>query len=231
MSPGVAELSPSPYVALHPDDAARIGVAEGDLLELAGDSLTDRLPVKIRSDPCRRHGGCAGWVKQGVCDIASWLVCIAKGGCIVNDILQNLTIVVGVLLVVLTIAGGLIWLERRLLAFFQDRLGPNRAGPFGLLQVVADMIKIFTKEDWIPPFADKAVFVLAPGILVATTLMSFAMIAWAPRIVVANLNVGPAVRAGDVLVRRLQRGVGWLVIEQQVLAARWPASSRADARL
>ena len=47
LSPGVAELSPSPYVALHPDDAARIGVAEGDLLELAGDSLTERLPVKI----------------------------------------------------------------------------------------------------------------------------------------------------------------------------------------
>ena len=50
----------------------------------------------------------------------------------------------------------LIWLERRLLALWQDRYGPNRVGPFGLLQVVADMIKLFTKEDWIPPFADQA---------------------------------------------------------------------------
>jgi NADH-quinone oxidoreductase subunit H len=108
----------------------------------------------------------------------------------VNDIVYPLTIIVGVLLVVLTIAGGLIWLERRLLALFQDRLGPNRAGPFGLMQVVADMIKIFTKEDWIPPFADKVVFVLAPSILVGTTLMSFAMIACAPGVVVSDLNIG-----------------------------------------
>lgn len=107
-----------------------------------------------------------------------------------NDVVVSLLIVVGVLLVVLTIAGALIWVERRLLAFWQDRLGPNRVGPFGLLQVVADMIKIMTKEDWIPPFADKAVFVLAPAILVITTLMSFAVITFAPGIVVSDLNVG-----------------------------------------
>ena len=60
----------------------------------------------------------------------------------------------------LSIAAGLIWLERRLLGLWQDRYGPNRVGPFGLLQVIADVIKIFMKEDWIPPFADRAVFVL-----------------------------------------------------------------------
>jgi NADH-quinone oxidoreductase subunit H len=92
--------------------------------------------------------------------------------------------------VALTIAAGLIWVERRLLALWQDRYGPNRVGPFGLLQVMADMIKIFFKEDWIPPFADKAVFVLAPTIVLVTVLMSFAVLPIAPGIVVCNLNVG-----------------------------------------
>ena len=74
-------------------------------------------------------------------------------------------IIAGVLLIVLTIAAGLIWVERRLLSVWQDRLGPNRVGPFGLGQVIADTIKLFFKEDWVPPFSDRPVFVLAPGIL------------------------------------------------------------------
>jgi NADH-quinone oxidoreductase subunit H len=100
-----------------------------------------------------------------------------------------LAIVFGVLIGALTIAAGLIWLERRLLALWQDRYGPNRVGPFGLLQVLADMIKIFFKEDWIPPFADKVVFVLAPAIIVVTVLMSFAVLPVGPGIVIADLNV------------------------------------------
>ena len=98
--------------------------------------------------------------------------------------------IIGVLIVALSSATGLIWLERRLLALWQDRYGPNRVGPFGLLQVVADMIKIFTKEDWIPPFADKPVFVLAPAIIVVTVLMTFAVLPIAPGIIVTNLNIG-----------------------------------------
>jgi NADH-quinone oxidoreductase subunit H len=98
--------------------------------------------------------------------------------------------IIGVLIVALSLASGLIWLERRLLALWQDRYGPNRVGPFGLLQVVADMIKIFTKEDWIPPFADKPVFVLAPAIIVVTVLMTFAVLPIAPGIIVADLNIG-----------------------------------------
>ena len=98
--------------------------------------------------------------------------------------------IVVVLAVALTLAAGLIWLERRLLALWQDRYGPNRVGPFGLLQVVADMIKIFFKEDWIPPFADKAVFVLAPAVIVVTVLMSFAVLPIAPGIIVSDLNIG-----------------------------------------
>ncbi|MGB8131285.1 MAG: NADH-quinone oxidoreductase subunit NuoH [Candidatus Angelobacter sp.] len=98
--------------------------------------------------------------------------------------------IIGLLIVALSIASGLIWLERRLLALWQDRYGPNRVGPFGLLQVVADMIKIFTKEDWIPPFADKPVFVLAPAIIVVTVLMTFAVLPIAPGIIVTDMNVG-----------------------------------------
>jgi NADH-quinone oxidoreductase subunit H len=89
----------------------------------------------------------------------------------------------------LTAASGLIWLERRLLALWQDRYGPNRVGPFGILQVVADMVKIFTKEDWIPPFADKPIFVLAPAIIMLTVLMSFAIVPFAPGIGVIDMNI------------------------------------------
>jgi NADH-quinone oxidoreductase subunit H len=96
----------------------------------------------------------------------------------------------GILFAALTLAAGLIWLERRLLAVWQDRYGPNRVGPFGLLQVMADMIKIFSKEDWVPPFADKWVFVLAPAIIMITVLMSFTVLPIAPGMIVTDLNVG-----------------------------------------
>jgi NADH-quinone oxidoreductase subunit H len=91
---------------------------------------------------------------------------------------------------VLTLSALCIWLERRLLGLWQERFGPNRLGPGGILQSLADMIKIFTKEDWIPPFADKVVFVLTPTIVVVTTLMSFAVVPLAPGFVVADLNMG-----------------------------------------
>lgn len=91
---------------------------------------------------------------------------------------------------IMTVAALLIWLERRLLALWQDRYGPNRTGPFGLLQVLADLIKIFTKEDWIPPFADRIVFFISPAIIVLATLMSFAIIPFAPGVQVVDLNIG-----------------------------------------
>ena len=106
------------------------------------------------------------------------------------EIIRSLLIVFVGLAVILGMASGLIWLERRLLALWQDRYGPNRVGPFGLLQVLADVIKILMKEDWIPPFADRPVFVMAPAITVATTLMSFAIIVVAPGITVVDLGIG-----------------------------------------
>lgn len=91
---------------------------------------------------------------------------------------------------VIVVAAMLIWVERRLLSFWQERLGPNRVGPFGLLQVVADMIKIFTKEDWVPPFADRVSFVIAPAIIMTVILLSFAVIPFAPSIGVIDSNIG-----------------------------------------
>jgi NADH-quinone oxidoreductase subunit H len=99
-------------------------------------------------------------------------------------------IIGGVLFALLNTAAGLIWVERRMLALWQDRYGPNRAGPFGLLVVLADTIKLFFKEDWIPPFADKVVFVFAPGVVMLSVLMSFVVMPFAPGIVVADLNIG-----------------------------------------
>ncbi len=107
-----------------------------------------------------------------------------------SEIVKYLLIIVGVLGVMLSIAALLIWYERRMLSLWQDRYGPNRVGPFGLLQVMADMIKIFFKEDWIAPFADKWVFIFAPTIVVAAVLMGFAVVPFAPGIVVNDMNIG-----------------------------------------
>ncbi|TAN23102.1 MAG: NADH-quinone oxidoreductase subunit NuoH [Acidobacteria bacterium] len=96
----------------------------------------------------------------------------------------------GILFFALNIAAFLIWVERRLLAVWQDRYGPNRVGPFGLLQPLADAVKLFFKEDWIPPFADKWPFIVAPAIVAATVLMGFAVVPFASGIVVTDLNIG-----------------------------------------
>jgi NADH-quinone oxidoreductase subunit H len=107
-----------------------------------------------------------------------------------TDTPRHLITLFGILFVVLTIGANLIWLERRLLALWQDRYGPNRVGPFGLLQVLADTIKMFAKEDWIPPFADKAVFIVAPAVIMVVVLMSYTVIPFAPGIEIVDLNIG-----------------------------------------
>ncbi|MHA4739698.1 NADH-quinone oxidoreductase subunit NuoH [Dyadobacter sp. MSC1_007] len=107
-----------------------------------------------------------------------------------NEVFKYILMIVILLFTLTSIAAWLIWLERRLLALWQDRYGPNRAGPFGLLIVAADTIKLFFKEDWIPPFAEKAIFVIAPAIVAAAVLLSFVVVPFAPGILVSDLNVG-----------------------------------------
>jgi NADH-quinone oxidoreductase subunit H len=99
----------------------------------------------------------------------------------------NIAFVLGVVLVT---AAMLIWIERRVLGFLNERLGPNRVGPFGILQSIADVGKLITKEDWIPPFADKFTFVIAPIVVPVAMLLSFAVIPFAPGVGVMDLNIG-----------------------------------------
>jgi NADH-quinone oxidoreductase subunit H len=83
----------------------------------------------------------------------------------------------------------LVWIERRVAAFIQDRPGPNRVGPFGLLQSPADILKLFMKEDTVPASADKLLFLLAPALAVFAALSTFAVIPYGPTIEVAGHSI------------------------------------------
>ncbi len=96
-------------------------------------------------------------------------------------------------------ASYLVWLERKLLARLQIRLGPNRAGIFGLLQPIADAVKLLTKEDIVPAQADSVIFRLAPAVVAVTAMLMFAVVPVGPDItlfghrvpmVIADINVG-----------------------------------------
>jgi NADH-quinone oxidoreductase subunit H len=96
-----------------------------------------------------------------------------------------------VILLVVVLAGAYMsFIERRLLGLWQDRYGPNRVGPFGMFQIVADMLKIMFKEDWTPKFADKLTFRLAPAVAMATAVMSYLVIPVSPTMGVGDLNIG-----------------------------------------
>ncbi|MGH8493074.1 MAG: NADH-quinone oxidoreductase subunit NuoH [Moraxellaceae bacterium] len=97
-----------------------------------------------------------------------------------------------VILLATVIAAALLsFVERRLLAWWQDRYGPNRVGPYGIFQLAADMLKMFFKEDWTPPFADKLIFWLAPAVAMSALLLVMAVIPITPDWGVApDMNVG-----------------------------------------
>lgn len=106
------------------------------------------------------------------------------------DMLWKLFEITIIIALLIPIAAMLVWVERRMIGIWQDRHGPNRVGPFGVLQSFADLLKILGKEDWIPPFSDRLVFVLAPIIGAMCVLMSFAVVPFSPSIGVSDLNIG-----------------------------------------
>src|SRR5258708_1949015 len=88
------------------------------------------------------------------------------------------------------VAGYIVLVERKVLADFQVRLGPMRVGPHGLLQPLADAVKLMLKEDIIPTQVDKWVFLMAPVIPVFTALTAFAVLPFGKQYFVADLNIG-----------------------------------------
>lgn len=114
-------------------------------------------------------------------------------------VLEKLILVVIIFSISLLIAMYATYFERKVAAWMQDRIGPDRAGPFGLLQPLADGVKMFMKEDFIPRNADKWLFIMGPGIAMFTSLMTSAIIPWGPdlslfgktiALQVADINVG-----------------------------------------
>ncbi len=125
--------------------------------------------------------------------IAGWLQSLLQGwglsagwtNLLLSFVGAGIVATIGMLVVIF-----LIWLERKLAGRIQDRLGPNRAGPYGLLQPFADVIKIFTKEYITPDGADVVPYNIAPVMAVAAVLLIWAVLPFASTVVGANLNVG-----------------------------------------
>ncbi|MFM2291793.1 MAG: hypothetical protein RIS29_1606, partial [Bacteroidota bacterium] len=96
----------------------------------------------------------------------------------IQFVVYKLILSVSVLLLSLVIAMYATLLERKVAGFFQDRLGPNRAGIFGVLQPVADGLKLFMKEEFMPANADKVLYILGPSLTMLVALLTSAVIPW-----------------------------------------------------
>jgi len=114
-------------------------------------------------------------------------------------IIEKLVLIVIVVMASLVIAMYTTFAERKVAAILQDRRGPNRAGPFGLLQPLADGLKLFFKEEIIPNFSSKALFIIGPGLAMLTAIMAGAVVPWGDKVhffdrdialQIADVNVG-----------------------------------------
>ncbi len=107
-----------------------------------------------------------------------------------TDLLIPIVLTIVIILAYPLLSVYIVLVERKVLADFQARLGPMRVGPHGLLQPLADALKLVLKEDLIPRQADRAIFWVAPVIATFTALTAFSVLPFAPRLVVADINVG-----------------------------------------
>ena len=114
-------------------------------------------------------------------------------------LIEKSILVVLLFLISLGAAAYMTYFERKLAAWIQDRVGPDRAGPFGILQPIADGVKMFLKEDFIPAKADKWLFIIGPGLAMFTALITSAVVPWGPKLhlfgrdislQVADINIG-----------------------------------------
>src|SRR2546423_10366008 len=121
-----------------------------------------------------------------------------------------LAVTIAVIAIFPLMAGYIVLVERKVLADFQVRLGPMRVGPHGLLQPLADALKLLLKEDIIPSEADKAIFWFAPMISTITGLTAFTVLPFAKSIYIADVNVGLLVISamGAIGILRIILG-GW----------------------
>lgn len=104
-----------------------------------------------------------------------------------------MSLIIHAILILLTIiffGAYMSFIERRLLALFQNRYGPNRVGWNGSLQLLADFIKIMFKEDWVPPFSDRCIFIIAPMIAFIISLIGIVVIPFSSTEVILNCNIG-----------------------------------------
>src|ERR1043165_3891756 len=110
-------------------------------------------------------------------------------------IIEKLILISVILMGSLGVAMYATWAERKVAAIMQDRRGPNRAGPFGILQPLADGLKLFMKEEIIPDKSTRVLFILGPSLAMLTATMTSAVIPWGPdygdvRLQVADINIG-----------------------------------------
>ena len=128
------------------------------------------------------------WLGIGM-PLHDWLVGLGVPGWLVSLVYVafGAAVILGMITFFVIIA---IWAERRFIARLQDRRGPNRVGKFGLLQSVADALKLLAKEIIRPAQADPTLHFLAPMLILGASLMTWAVIPWGPGLQVANLNIG-----------------------------------------
>ncbi|MDD5467423.1 MAG: NADH-quinone oxidoreductase subunit NuoH [Anaerolineales bacterium] len=125
--------------------------------------------------------------------VAKWLEQLLAGWGLSASQVNVVMTFIGVLVLavfVLLLDIFMVWVERKVVARFQDRFGPNRLGPFGLIQPIADVIKLLIKENITPAGADRVVFNLAPIMALATVIMLWAVIPLSPTVFGSDVNVG-----------------------------------------